>query len=445
MERVIVVGWNRVVLVVVAAGAGDRQSQQTAANDVDAVVDDLVLVQQEPPPDGQKAHGGQRTPIAAGRELIGRELVEDELVVTEIGIQRGDDVIAECVGVRIAAVLEEDVALGIGVAGNVQPVPSPALAVPGRGQQAVDQMGKAVGCRVGFEPVDLFGRRGNAREIDGRAADQGTLVGLGRGGHSGRFEPGQNERIDRRADPLTVVDRRRYGGTYRLERPMRPFIAGARSGSSARSFSWRRIDRPRCTECNPLPEGRDGGLGQLAVRRHFQLFVGVRDSLDEQALVGLGRHDRRPGFAPLEHRFAAIQPQARGLLLGSVALHAAVDQDRPDPRLEKLDRFGWKGQAGLRTRFRVVARGPSVRRASGQDHRGQADAESTRSIDAARPGSLRGVFLDETIRHGFMRPRASQLWVGIDVREGEEAGLRTSVRLPGSQSRRKRIVKPGAE
>ena len=53
--------------MVVAAGASDRQAQQAAANHVDAIVDDLVLVQQEPPPDGQKTHGGQRSPIVALR------------------------------------------------------------------------------------------------------------------------------------------------------------------------------------------------------------------------------------------------------------------------------------------------------------------------------------------------------------------------------------------
>ena len=67
--------------------------------------------------------------------------------------------------------------------------------------------------------------------------------------------------------------------------------------------------------------------------------MGVRDRLDQQALLGLGRHDRRARFAPLEHRLAAVQPQARRLLLRPVALDALLDQDRPDPRLEELDRL----------------------------------------------------------------------------------------------------------
>ena len=60
VERVIVVGRDRVELVVVAAGAGDRQAEQAAADDVDPVVDDLVLVVEEPAADGQEPQRRQR-------------------------------------------------------------------------------------------------------------------------------------------------------------------------------------------------------------------------------------------------------------------------------------------------------------------------------------------------------------------------------------------------
>jgi hypothetical protein len=44
VERVIVLDRDRVELVVVAAGARDRQAQEGARDDVDPVVDDVVLV-----------------------------------------------------------------------------------------------------------------------------------------------------------------------------------------------------------------------------------------------------------------------------------------------------------------------------------------------------------------------------------------------------------------
>ena len=60
VERVIVLGRDRVELVVVAAGAGDGQAEQAAGDDVDPVVDDLVLVVEEPPADGQEPQRRQR-------------------------------------------------------------------------------------------------------------------------------------------------------------------------------------------------------------------------------------------------------------------------------------------------------------------------------------------------------------------------------------------------
>ena len=107
----------------------------------------------------------------------------------------------------------------------------------------------------------------------------------------------------------------------------------------ARPRSLRRVGRPGCALGDPLPQRGDGRLGKLARRRHLQLGVGLRDGLNQQALIRLARHERRPGVAPLERRLAAVEPQARGLLLLAVALEAAVDQDRPDLRLEEFDRF----------------------------------------------------------------------------------------------------------
>ena len=77
-----------------------------------------------------------RKPIAAsGRlsspsgELVGGDLLDDEPVVGQVVVERADDLVAVGVRVRVAALLLEDVALGVGVAGDVEPVPAPALAV----------------------------------------------------------------------------------------------------------------------------------------------------------------------------------------------------------------------------------------------------------------------------------------------------------------------------
>ena len=101
----------------------------------------------EPPADGQKAHRGQRLGIVSQGELVGGELLEDERVERQVGVEGGDHVVAVGERERIAAVLLKDVPLGVGVPGDVQPVSPPALAVPRRGQQPVDQPGVGVGGR----------------------------------------------------------------------------------------------------------------------------------------------------------------------------------------------------------------------------------------------------------------------------------------------------------
>ena len=96
-----------------------------------------------------------RKPIAAsGRlslaelELVGGDLLDEELVVRQVLVERADDAVAVGVGVRVAPLFLEDVALGVGVAGDVEPVPPPPLAVAGRGEQAVDHLLVGVGRRV---------------------------------------------------------------------------------------------------------------------------------------------------------------------------------------------------------------------------------------------------------------------------------------------------------
>ena len=94
VERVVVVGRDRVELVVVAAGAGDRQAHQAAGDDVDPVVDDVVRVVHEAPAERQEAHRRQRPAVVAWAELVGGELLDHEPVVGQVLVERADDVVA---------------------------------------------------------------------------------------------------------------------------------------------------------------------------------------------------------------------------------------------------------------------------------------------------------------------------------------------------------------
>ena len=86
-----------------------------------------------------------------------------------------------------------DVALGVGVAGDVEPMASPAFAVPGGVEQAVNESAGCTGAVTGGfgdEAVDLGGFGGKAGEIEAEASDEGVWVGRRGGVDSGGFEPG---------------------------------------------------------------------------------------------------------------------------------------------------------------------------------------------------------------------------------------------------------------
>ena len=146
-EPVVLALGDRVVLVVVALGAADRQAEEDRPGRVDPVDDriDPELLDVDPPflvdlaccgetrwrSAGEARRPGRRSPaIWSMRELVERH----------VGIEGGDDPVAilpdRARGVDVVAV-------GIGVAGLVEPGPGPPFAEMGRGQQPVDD---AVGC-----------------------------------------------------------------------------------------------------------------------------------------------------------------------------------------------------------------------------------------------------------------------------------------------------------
>ena len=127
----------------------------------------------------------------AGQQVAG-ELLADELVVGHVAVEGVDHPVAVAVHLRDRVV--GVVAGGVGVADHVEPVPAPALAVGGRGEQPVDDLREGVRRLVRQERVDLLGRRRQAGQVEGRAADQRPLVGGRRGRQALRLELREDER-----------------------------------------------------------------------------------------------------------------------------------------------------------------------------------------------------------------------------------------------------------
>ena len=195
-QAVVVGRRDRVELVVVAAGAAERQAQERAADACRPArrrcPSPSSPRRPRPAPSGPSARkpvaisrscgaaassaAGSRSPASCSRTNWSYGLSR---------VERGDDVVAVAPGVAVGDVLVE--AVGVGVAGDVEPVPAPALAVGGRGEQPVDDLGEGVGRVVGEEGVDLLRRRRQAGQVEGRAADQRPPVGRRRGRQARRL------------------------------------------------------------------------------------------------------------------------------------------------------------------------------------------------------------------------------------------------------------------
>ena len=200
--------------MVVAAGAADAQPEEDLAGDVGDVVEDVgplpahvalvVLVGPQP-----EIAGGDPQLGIVGIELIAGELLGQEAVVGLVGVERADDVVAVAPGVGAEGVLA--VAVRLGVADQVEPVPRPALAVTRRGQQAVDQPLVGIGRVVGQKRVDFLGGRRQPRQVEGRRGGSGSACRpRARASDRDPSRPLEDEPVDR--DCATSRPRRRIRG-----------------------------------------------------------------------------------------------------------------------------------------------------------------------------------------------------------------------------------------
>ncbi len=109
-----------------------------------------------------------------------------------------------------------------------------------------------------------------------------------------------------------------------------------RTGRSGRRGGFGDFAPPGRAFADPFDQNRDLVGGQLRLGRHLIRFA-VADGIDQQALVGLARHDGRRGVAPRQHCLARVEPQVALVLFRPVTALAAGNQQRPHLLLEELD------------------------------------------------------------------------------------------------------------
>jgi len=189
VEREVVGLLERVELVVVAARAIEGQAEPDGGGGLDAVEDvfDARLL-------GDAAALAVEHVVAVkttrdfllarsrGEEIAG-ELFDGELVERHVGVEGVHDPVAPRPHGALGVALES---VGVGVASDVQPVPSPAFAIARRGEEAVDDFGVGVGRTVGDEGGGLG--EGGGRPVRSRETRRmsSSRVAAGAGESSSR-------------------------------------------------------------------------------------------------------------------------------------------------------------------------------------------------------------------------------------------------------------------
>ena len=165
---------NGVELVIVAARAAYRQAEEHLRGSVDVVGELLhhVHVFHLKKHVAIGSHAIVAGPHARLRlvriQLVCRDLLFGEAVVRLVVIERLDHIIAEAPGLQIVRILLE--AGGVAIAHQIQPMPSPLLAIARRGQQRIDQMLPGLRRAVVQEFAQLFRRGRQAVQVEAGAA-----------------------------------------------------------------------------------------------------------------------------------------------------------------------------------------------------------------------------------------------------------------------------------
>ena len=283
---------DRVKFVVVALGATDGHSHHGCAVGAHAVhrvmdkpffgdratliVDAVVAVE-----------GGGELLVerGIGKQIAG-QLLGEELVVGHVFVEGIDDPIAPRPA-RAEHFVVEGVAVAI--AGDIEPIDRHAFAVVRRGQSAVHHVFVGLVRGVGRVGVDFLGSRRQTEEVHVHAADEGFLVGFGRGRDAFGLELGEDEVVDRRARPGFVFHLRQGGLRGSDKCPVR--------------LVFRAL-------ADPLGDGGDLLLGERRLfrvrRRHDLVRVFGGNTLKEEAFLGLAGNDavagRLAGFGEIRAR-----------------------------------------------------------------------------------------------------------------------------------------------
>ena len=370
-EPVVVGLRDRVVAMVVALGASDGEPEEGRRRHLDLFRDHLVAgevlvgdgIAGAVGGETQKRRGDELIAAegivdgVAGRllgrcgELVAGELLLDEAIPGKVVLKTLHHPVAVAPGMRPERI-DLGEAVGVGIAGDIEPGPRLPLAVSGACEQPFHDLLVSVARSVGDEGSHLLRGWEEPGEIERDAAEERRPVGFRREREPFGAERREDEGIDRGA-PGCRVGRRRHGWLDdRLERPPRP-IAGRQIGPQRNRFRFR-LDGTRAGGDPALDRGELvcrhllPSLRHLPGTDHPQKFAGARIPRHEERPMAFRVTIEKPAEpqidAPLHRIFFAVAVGAIGL------------QNRPD--------ITFPGRAG-------VGASRSLRRwQRGQEHHG---------------------------------------------------------------------------
>ena len=182
VERVKLAVRDRVELMAVADGALAGQAHPGIGHRggaVDGIAKQQFLVDRSPLARRHIAAGESGGDLLVERgvwQQVTGELFDREAIERHVGVERLHDPVA--VGPHLPLIVEVET-VGVGIAGDVEPVAGHLLAVMGALQQTIDRFLIRIGRRVSDEGIDLGQRRRQPRQRERQSPDERRLVGLG--------------------------------------------------------------------------------------------------------------------------------------------------------------------------------------------------------------------------------------------------------------------------
>ena len=327
-QRIEILLRERVELVVVALGAVGRQAEVDPAHRLDAVggVVGEVLLDDRAALVGRHVAAlqarGDQLGFGRVRQEVAGELFDREGVEGLVAIEGLDHPVTVGPHRALRVALE---AVGVGVAGEVEPLHRHVLTVVRGGEETVEGLGPGFRRVIGEESLQVGVGGWQAGEVEGGAAKERGLRGVAVGLESLGGERSREESIDGVAAGRNLRDGRL---DRNLEGPV-TLVFGA--------------------FFDPLFDEGDLGFGEHLMelrRRHVVVRVVGAQTLHYFAFFRVARQDRRfAGLAALARRLERIQTELTLdlVLVGAVTGVARVREDRADVAIE-LNLLGGSGE-----------------------------------------------------------------------------------------------------